>query len=171
MIMTTDWTPCAGTNDPIVTKLADQVLAEEHHNISLHQPSLTLQPNGLHVRQKGFSPVDFVLQCFRLSRITFIAKRKTLFISFSLLVIYFGLMASLFSPTMTTASACFSKDENFNMTSCTGNVQEDVKIRENICFLTFVILYTGMIIVCSSAILFSSFVKVFKSEHRNCKFC
>lgn len=153
-----------------MTKLANQVLAEEHHSITLHQPSLTLQPNGFLVRQKGFSPIDFVLQCLRFFRITFIAKRKSLFISFSLLVIYFGLMASLFSPSMTSASACFSKNSTHSNASCTANVQEDVLIRENIMFLTFVILYTGMIIVCTSALLYSSFVKVFKSEHRNCKF-
>src|SRR5699024_378018 len=50
---------------------------------------------------------------------------------------------------------------------CRDNIEEDILIRENVNFLTYVLMYTGMIIACTSALLFSSMVKVFRNEHRN----
>ena len=153
----------------IVTKLANRCLTEQHQAISYHQPDLSRQPNGLPNRRKPFSLIDFVIQCARLTRITFIAKYRAFLASYVLLLLYFGLMVSLFSRDMTSASSCFAKDKDASNATCRGNIEEDLLIRENVNYLTYVLLYTGMIISCTSALLYSSFVKVFRNEHRNCK--
>lgn len=162
-----------GSSDPVVSKLANLTHSATDQAISNQQSSLSYQASGLPSRRKSFSLLDFFLQSFRLMRVTFIAKSQSLLFSYLLLVIYFLLMVSLFSSSMTTASSCFSKSADTvnasNAATCQANIQEDILIRENVNFLTYVLMYTGMIITGTSAMLFSSYVKVFRNEHRNCK--
>ena len=79
------------------------------------------------------------------------------------------MLSSIFESKMTTARGCYSIVDNG---TCGGwnQLDDDAMVKQNAHYLSYTVLMVGFIFITTSSVLYTTLVKVFRSEHRNRKF-
>lgn len=158
-----------GTTDKTVSNLADQTLRIEFEKVSSRIEEIELKSPSLALnRRKAFSLIDFGLQCTRLFQITFIANVRTFLFNIFLFIINFLFVAAIFSSSA-VGSACYPQNMNVTI-GCDEAFDQETKYKENLFNIAYTLLYVGFIMTYMSTMVFSTNVKFFRNEYRNCRF-
>lgn len=145
--------------------LACETLSTENSKIFPHLAQLTHLPYGLPAQTKHFSLIDLYLQICRNCRVTFISQYR---LFFGQLLFFIGLtftFASFYNPKMVRPSGCYARDSKD--TACENDFLRNLLLTENINYICLNRAVQAYIIMCTSTMLYSSLVKVFRNEHRN----
>lgn len=155
---------CSDLQSAQLQYLANKTLTAENSQIFAHLPQLTHLPYGLPAQTKHFSCTDLYLQICRSCRVAFIAQYR---LFFGQLFFFIGLtltFASFFNQKMVAPSGCYSKDSN---STCENDFFRNLLLTENINYICLNRAVQAYIIMCTSTMLYSSLVKIFRNEHRN----
>ncbi len=157
---------CTDLQSPQLQQLANRTLRSESSQIYAQLPQLTHLPHGLPAQTKPFSFTDLYLQFCRYSRVTFLSQYR-LFLG--QLLFFIGLtftFASFFNRKMVVPSGCYARDAG-NSSACENDFLRNLLLTENINYICLNRAVQAYIIMCTSTMLYSSLVKVFRNEHRN----
>ena len=143
---------------------------DNDHNASssnvIYRSFCRSKPNTL----KSFSISDLVLQIRRFFHIIFLANFSHLTFNICQFVLLFLILSTLYNDEMAMPRSCYLFDQQNSTLTCINDLHETSLVAENNTFHGYTVLLVGFLIMCTSAILFSPIVKVFRNEHRNSKF-
>ena len=158
-----------GIKNKNVRQLCDKT--NEVINRSLNG-SKQLKPvnNGLNVVYKKFSCLDFWYLLLRLFHRSYISNFKSViqqFVSFIVLIIF--CFKTITSVNITENDSCFELN-SLSELSCLQLKVRDSSINYNILFTCTLIIFASIIQLLTFVVSYANDMKIFASEHKNCKF-
>lgn len=158
-----------GNDSPNLFKLVTETQQNETFIIENNFSSIVNQPNGFICNRKAFCLSDIFTSLLRQFRISFLAQLSTLLFMPIVFFLFFTVVTNVMAFKGTERSKC-----SFNVnTSSDCTVQDPLQLNDpeerNAYFVSLVCLFTGLLLITTTTILYTKHLKIFQQEHRNCK--
>nr|XP_046914359.1 ABC transporter G family member 30-like [Dermatophagoides farinae] len=161
---------CEAIGSKNVRKLTDSTLIEQHTQLDPLVDDLKFLQNGIRQGRKKFSSVDFILQFYRLMKITFVAEYQNFLIQYPFFFFLITVIASFYETNMTHANVCYSLESDdylsLNMT-CREKLYDEALTDDYRMHQMFDIVLISLSVLGMSCLFFHPILKVFRNEHRN----
>ena len=147
-------------------------MIEQHAQLDPLVDDLKFLKNGIRQGRKKFSLVDFILQFYRLMKITFVAEYQNFLIQYPFFFFLITVIASFYETNMTHANVCYSLESDdylsLNMT-CREKLYDEALTDDYRMHQMFDIVLISLSVLGMSCLFFHPILKVFRNEHRNRK--
>jgi len=160
----------ASTQSESSLKLANQIHSTEYELIEKHLPLLISAPNGVPLVPKPFSLTDLCILLNRQTRIEFISNSQVFLFQLFILNSVVLLLSTIFNHKMVLPDGCYRRNESISEAYCTSDLEQhftSLLLQENINFLVMGRMIGSYMVLYLGALLYSSMVKVVRSEYRN----
>lgn len=128
------------------------------------------QPSGFKCTRKTFRVLDFFTSLFRQFRITFLAQLSTFLFMPIVFIVYFTILSNVMAFKDEKRSKC---SLNISHSSANCTLEDPFQLNDseyrNVYYISLVLMFTNIVMISTTTILYTKYLKIFQREHRNCK--